>query len=147
MKTTHLLVIVLATAGLLGCQQAATTTTEDAHAHKHESLSVMVGQIKGFRDAVKNAFEAGTPNDCDGALHDASHVLEEVSHATDFAQLSAEDQGTAKASAKTLFDGFMKVHDGFHGGEVDNAAYDSVKADMDTAIETLESLAAKTSAP
>ncbi len=142
MNTKNYFLLALASAMLLGCQQA-TPTADDAHAHAHEQLSVYVGQIKGFRDSVKTAFEAGTPKDCDGALHEAIHVLDEISHATDFDQLSAEDQDAAKASAKALFDSFMTIHDGFHGGEVDANAYDPVKDDMNTSIETLESLTAK----
>ena len=146
MKSKTLFLLALATCMMCGCQQE-TSTTKDTHGHKHEKLSVMVDQIKGFRDSVKTAFEAGTPGDCDGALHDAAHVLEEVSHATDFGELSAEDQASAKTCTKTLFDSFMKIHDGFHGGEADATAYDGVKDAMEAEIATLESLVEKLAAP
>ena len=141
MKTLDYLLAATLVCALIGCAKSTTPPAADAgHDHKLESLSVGIAQIKGYRDEVKAAFDAGKPSDCDGALHDVAHVLDALPSAGDVASMSAEDQEVVKTASKELFGLFMKIHDGFHGeANVETNAYDAVAADMDKAIETLSS--------
>lgn len=143
MKLFQAIVLASISCTLIGCTQTTTPSapaTSSGHDHQLESLAAGVEQLKGFRDDVKAAFDAGNPSDCDNALHEAAHVLEALPAAGDVSSMSAEDQEVIKAESKTLFSLFMKIHDGFHdGGEVETNAYEAVADEMNASLETLSS--------
>jgi hypothetical protein len=146
MKILHAITTFALVATLLGCSSSSSTypVSGDVHADDHEhqlaSLTVGVEQLTGFRDQIKSAFESGSPHDCDGALHEAVHVLEALPKAADVAAMTAEDQEIVNATAKELFGLLGKIHDGFHGAsDVETNAYEAVAGDIDKALETLRS--------
>lgn len=140
---------------LIGCTPVASTTStsgeaehKDEHHHDHghrpESYSSAVRQIKVARDDVKAAFDAGTPESCDEALHILAEVLVALPEVAAETDLPKEDWQTVKDQSKILFDNFMMIHNGFHGGGAQGVSFDSVCADIDAAIEALESKLAAT---
>jgi len=114
------------------------------HGHRPESYSAALAQIKHARDDIKAAFDAGTPNACDDALHEVSEVLDVLPEVAAETDLPKEDWQVVKDQSKHLFDQFMKIHDGFHGESKQGATFDSVADEINKAIEVLESKVAAT---
>ena len=133
----------------VGCQpEAATssnangTSADNANSHEGmpENYAEAVAQLKECRDSVKNAFAAGTPDDCDTALHDAVHVLEHVPELA--AELPEEDAATVKSTRDELFSLLEQIHDVVHPGSEKSEAdisYDDLSTKIDDAIKVLES--------
>ena len=114
------------------------------HGHRPKSYTAALDQIKHARDEVKAAFDAGTPNGCDDALHVVAEVLDVLPEVAAETDLSKEDWQVVKDQSQHLFDQFMKIHDGFHGDGKEGASFDSVAEEINKAIETLESKVAAT---
>ena len=114
------------------------------HGHRPDSYVAALNQIKHARDEVKAAFDAGTPKECDDALHILAEVLDVLPEVAAETDLPKEDWQIVKDQSKHLFDQFMKIHDGFHGSGAEGASFDSVAEEINKAIETLESKIAAT---
>ena len=148
-QRTTCFVLLLGLACLLGvgCTDSSTATKsggeEEHHHHDHghrpASYNAALAQIKHARDEVKAAFDAGTPNECDDALHDVAEVLGVLPEVAAETDLPKEDWQVVKDQSKVLFDQFMKIHDGFHGDSSQGASFESVAAEINAAIEVLES--------
>ena len=131
-----------------GCQPANTTSSTnnsagggDAHAEP-ASYAEAVSSLKECRDAVKNAFAAGTPAACDAAVHEASHLLDHIPELAEKSQMSEEDTAAVKSTSDELFDLFAQIHEGVHpGGEIDaeSVGFDDLSPKIDEAITALES--------
>lgn len=134
----------------LGCSQSSTVSTPppEPHSHRPASLADGVATLHGLRDSVKAAFDAGKPNECDGALHEAAEILSVLPEvAKDEGKLAEDGLETVKTASKDLFDQFMKIHEGFHGheeqpksGEGEPNAYDAVADNINAALDQLSSL-------
>lgn len=115
------------------------------HGHRPKSYVSAIHQIKQARDEIKAAFDAGTPNECDNALHEVAEVLDVLPEVAAETDLPKEEWQIVKDQSKHLFDQFMKIHDGFHGGgSGEQTSFDSVADAINTSIETLESKIAAT---
>jgi hypothetical protein len=114
------------------------------HGHRPESYTAALAQIKHARDEVKAAFDAGTPTECDDALHEVAKVLDVLPEVAAETDLPKEDWQVVNDQSQHLFDQFMKIHDGFHGDGKQGASFDSVAEEINKAIETLESKVAAT---
>ena len=127
---------------------AETGTEEDHHHHDHghrpKSYQAALAEIKHARDDVKAAFDAGTPDARDDALHVVSEVLEVLPEVAAETDLPKEDWQVVKEKSKVLFDQFMKIHDGFHGGNAQGVTFDTVADEINAAIAVLESKVAAT---
>jgi hypothetical protein len=142
------LCLFLAAVALSGCNNAPTTSEDStagaeqhAHDHDHElpqSYAAAVAEIKSCRDEVKSAFDAGTPDACDHALHTAADVLDALGGLAGKAGLGKEDVEAVNSAAKELFGLFSEIHHGFHG-DGEGAAFDDVADKINEAIATLES--------
>lgn len=136
---------LIALALVVGCSFEAPTapvaaTNEHDHVHDHahpETYVDAVKAIKECRDDVQEAFAAGTPNECDHALHDAVEVLDGLEKLAKSAQLSDDDVKIVKTTAQDLFGHFASIHKGFHGGG-EGSSYDDVAKNIDAAIEVLD---------
>ena len=115
------------------------------HGHRPKSYVAALDQIKHARDEIKAAFDAGTPNECDNALHEVAEVLEALPEVAAETDLPKEDWQVVKDQSRHLFDQFMRIHDGFHGeSSSEGTSFDSVADEINTSIETLESKIAAT---
>lgn len=148
-----LLVTSLVVLIAVGCTETSTSSTTSSpeeehhhhdHGHRPKSYNAALTQIKHARDEVKAAFDAGTPNACDDALHEVSEVLDVLPEVAAETDLPKEDWQVVKDQSKILFEQFTKIHDGFHGGDKQGASFDSVADEINKAIEVLESKVAGT---
>ena len=135
-------VLVLGSLFAVGCRYSTSPETPAAAASPAgpQTLAEAVTQLEGIRDTIKTAFEAGTPKDCDSAVHDAWDIVEKLPALATDAGLSAEGLDGVNTAAKSLQDAMMKIHEGFHGGTADTSSYDAVKDSMNEAIASLTSL-------
>jgi len=132
---------------MFGCTPASSTSEAAGqaeehhhdHGHRPESYTAALKQIRSARDDVKAAFDAGTPKACDEALHVLAEVLVALPEVAAETDLPKEDWQVVKDQSKSLFDQFMKIHNGFHGDGEPGASFDSVETEVDAAIEILES--------
>lgn len=137
----------------VGCTETSPSSTTSSgeeehhhhdHGHRPKSYHAALTQIKHSRDEVKAAFDAGTPDACDDALHEVSEVLDALPEVAAETDLPKEDWQVVKDQSKVLFDQFMKIHDGFHVDAKQGASFDSVADEINKAIEVLESKFAAT---
>lgn len=141
------LFLVFCLVASLGCGSGATTDPEVASPNVFalESVAVGVAQLKALNASIKAAFDAGTPHECDGALHEASEIVNALPQAATDEGFTAEGVETVSKNAKNLFDHYMKIHEGFHGGGEDTSetnSYESVADGIDAAIAELEGVKA-----
>lgn len=142
---------------VVGCTSSSTPTAasgesgkEEEHHHDHdhghrpESYAAALDQIKHARDEVKSAFDAGTPHECDNALHVLAEVLPVLPEVAAETDMGKEDWQVVKEQSKVVFDQFMGIHDGFHGDGQQGASFDSVAEPINAAIAVLESKIAAT---
>ena len=146
-------ILGLALLGLVcGCTSSTPTAEKGGeehhhdhdHGHRPESYTAALASIKHARDEVKAAFDAGTPNACDDALHEVAEVLDVLPDVAAETSLPKEDWQVVKDQSKLLFDQFMKIHNGFHGDSNKGASFDSVSEEINKAIGVLESKVAAT---
>lgn len=138
-------VLLFSCCSFIGCNSATNTTppatdehSHDSHSHHLESLAEGIEQLKTYQGQMKAAFDAGTPRECDDALHEAVHVLEAIPSAHDVAEMATEDQEMIKANCRDLFGLLDQIHHGFHTeGDVDATLYDSIADDFDKALANL----------
>lgn len=140
MKRSQLLLAMLGLACLFGCTQPATEKTESDD--RPASYAAGITQLKELQSDIKSAFDNGTPNECDGALHVAAKLLPSLGEVAADDGMAAEDVETVKAKSKELFDQLMKIHEGFHGGEEDaiTTAYESVSTGIDESVDALAAI-------
>ncbi|MEM8736394.1 MAG: hypothetical protein AAGG44_19350 [Planctomycetota bacterium] len=133
------------TIGAMGCSpppaadSEVTPTTGDSHDHP-ETLGEAVEMLSKQYAEIKAAFDAGTPDDAHGALHDVAHTMSEVNQfATD---LPEESKASVATTVDTLMNSFGELDGSLHGvsEEIDFAAIDAKIAE---AMKTLTELAAK----
>lgn len=109
--------------------------------HRPDSVASGVAQLVKIRDSIKAAFDAGTPHECDGALHEASEILLVLPEVATDEGMSAEQLEIVTTNSKKMFDQFMEIHEGFHSHGTDSepnaASYDNVAADVNAALEAL----------
>ena len=142
---------VLLAALATGCTSSSDDTTATAstgdnsedhhhdHGHRPESYTAALHQIEDACKEIKAAFDAGTPQECDEALHVVSEVLDVLPEVAAETDMPKDDWQIVKDQSQHLFDQFMKIHDGFHGDGKEGVSYDSVAGEIDTALEALQS--------
>lgn len=142
-RPLSLSLILLCMGLLVGCSPEQETTKEPASQEDHRPASVAEGVagLQKARDTIKAAFEAGTPHDCDMALHEAANIVSSLEEVAKEEGLSTEAVETVKTSCKELYGHLSTIHDGFHGGgELDNDSYGKVAEGIDAAITSLSEL-------
>ena len=99
-------------------------------------------QLQTHRDTIKAAFDAGTPKECDSALHDAFDLVTNLPAIAEAEGLSADAVATVKKASTELMEQFNKIHEGFHdhGEPTETPSFDSVAEGIDTALASLSSL-------
>jgi hypothetical protein len=118
-----------------------TAADQEQHDHTHDapsSYSAAVAEIKKCRDEVQQAFDAGTPDACDDALHVAAEALDAMAGLAEKSNFAMEDVKAVKGAAKELFDHFAEIHRGFHGGG-EGASFADVAEKIDEGIAVLDS--------
>lgn len=136
----------------MGCS-AKTASTSDSDlkpaAFKLASVSEGVGKLKELNGTIKAAFDAGTPHECDSALHEAAQIVNALSTAARDEGLTAAGLETVDTNAKALFDNFMQIHEGFHahgddhdhdheGEDAEKNVYEQVADGINEALTALE---------
>ena len=138
MSQRFLLVLVVI-AIFVGCSAKPEPTAPAAVGFQLESVAAGITKLKELNGTIKAAFDAGTPHECDGALHEAAEIVQALSTQAGTEEFS--DQKTVDENAKALFDAYMAIHEGFHGhggAETETTAYDTVAEKIDSAIAALE---------
>ena len=103
-------------------------------------VSAGLSRLTELRDAIKAAFDAGTPHECDGALHEASDILNDLPAVAANQGLDEEAQGKVKSASAKLFEALMVIHEGFHGhggATADENAYEGVAEDIEAGLQAL----------
>lgn len=146
--TCFLLAVVVAA---WGCSPKSVATPESdlkPNGPQLESIAAGVAKLKTLNGTIKAAFDAGTPHECDGALHEAAEIVKVLSTTANDEGLTAAGLETVNTNAKVLFDSFMQIHEGFHSHgedhdhEVEDAeknAYEQVADSISEALTALES--------
>lgn len=101
------------------------------------NLSEAVEQLQEHCTTIKAAFDAGTPHECDAALHKAFKVVQKLGTVAAEQGMSAETVEMINAESKKLVEQFMLIHEGFHGDGPSEHAYDDVETPINNAIEAL----------
>lgn len=131
-----LLLIVVSTIYVGGCSKP----TPPAVTAPKTTYSQGIEQLKTHCDAIKAAFDAGTPRDSDTAMHDAFHLLNELPKFEGIAAMSAEDQASVGQGCKDLLAALTQIHDSFHGeGDVGTDGYEAVADQISAGLELLSS--------
>ena len=131
----------------LGCGQPPSTSAGSGAKARPATVAESVAELQQLRDQIKAAFDAGTPHDCDGALHDAADILSALPKlALDEGALDEGAMETLKTASTTLFDQLMKIHEGFHGPTAaddgsDENVYEQLSEDINGALDQLASVA------
>jgi hypothetical protein len=121
----------------LGCQNTTTKPSAGTGSVDHpETYAAAVTQIKQYRDQIRDAFAAGTPEQCDEALHHAAHVLEHVPDLA-IADLKEVDVAAVKSASVELTELLAKIHEGFHGNQPE-ATFEELSDKINAAIAALE---------
>ena len=135
----------------VGCSaKPAATSDSDLKpiALKLASISEGVTKLQELNGTIKAAFDAGTPHECDGALHEAVEIVNALSTTARDEGLSADGLETVNTNAKMLFDSFMQIHEGFHSHGDDHShesegteknAYEQVADSITEALTALGS--------
>lgn len=95
--------------GSLGCSPPpaddSAVTANTGHAHDHpESLGEAIEMLAEQCETIKTAFDAGTPDDAHGVLHDVGHTLTSAAElATDLPEEEKEPFATALDSLTSCF--------------------------------------------
>ena len=137
---------------LAGCGGGTPTqppVTEHEHAEERpETFSAAVAELKEHAPEIKDAFQAGKPEDADEALHHVAHMLEEMPTLIDGSTLTAEQKTEAKDVSERLFDDYDKLHAVSHpGGETTEVKYEDLASSIDDGLAKLEALAPSEDAP
>jgi hypothetical protein len=106
------------------------------------SFEQAVAQLQQHRDAVRDAFAAGTPDACHDALHQVGHLLGDLPKIAEASGLSEEQQAAVTEAAGKLMTAFGEIDKTMHGA-ADGADYAAVESDVDAAMETLTSTLAE----
>ena len=74
-----------------------------------------VDKAQKLVDEIKAAFDAGNPQDADGAIHTGAELLAALPRmAADEGKLDKDGLANATAACKTAFEQFGILHEGFH---------------------------------
>ena len=100
--------------GLLGCTNEVPTKTA-MPAAVAVSFVDGVAKLEDAKDEIKSAFEAGTPHECDGALHTAADIVKALPElAISEGRFNGEQMKTVDTASGELFKQFALLHEGFH---------------------------------
>ena len=113
------------------------------------SVAEGVARLGELRDTIKSAFDAGTPHECDDALHEAFDITTSMPGLAQNEGFTAEALASVKSGTEKLAAQLMKIHDGFHDhgdakeahvDESEGNVYESVADDINEALESLASI-------
>ena len=137
--STLMTLAILAMPLTIGCGSPAAQTdtpVTESQAPKID-FATAVQKLAEHTQTVKDAFAAGTPETCDGAVHEAAHLLEAIPGLVSSMEFTEEAQQAIGEATTKLKDGFTKIHEGFHGGE-QTTVYDDVAPDLEAGLATLQ---------
>ena len=141
MKSVRFIAGLVALIFLAGCNQAPPATPIVVESNRPASVAEGVATLSSLRDTIKAAFDAGTPHECDDALHEAADIVTQLASVAGDEGMRQESMTVVETESKNLFQQFMKIHEGFHAeGEAttEGNAYDSVADAITTSLEALQ---------
>lgn len=117
-KTTlHFVLALLGVSSLLllGCTSRTSSPSKTVKAPVVANFAEGVSKLEELRDEIRTAFEAGTPHDCDEALHTAADILSALPElAMEETKFTADQLITVETASKSLFQQLAALHEGFH---------------------------------
>ncbi len=141
----------------VGCQPTADSTSKAggsaghdtsgaAHGHSHSAETPAPKTFKeGFEllskqhAAIKTAFEAESPEDAHGALHDVGHVLESLTTLAASNPDISPSLDAIKQYVEQLFEQFGLLDETLHGGNA--VEFSEVNQEIETALASLKEFA------
>lgn len=102
------------------------------------NLTEAVDHLREHCGTIKAAFDAGTPHECDSALHQAAKVVQQLGTLAGEQGRSAETIESINAEGKKLFEQFMLIHEGFHGDGELGHSYEDVEEPINSALAALQ---------
>lgn len=129
-----------------GCGDSEPTPVPVAdHGHEHEDMpetfSAAVAELKEHAPEIKDAFEAGKPEDAHDALHHLGEMSAVMTELIDSSPLTPEQKTEAKAASETLFDQYMRLDTEVLHDASTELKYDDVAGKIDESLAKLEALA------
>lgn len=123
----------------IGCNSNdAATGPATSQGDEHElSFGQSIAQIKELAETIS---ESMAKDDADAAhhpLHQIGNLLNDLPHLAEHEELSGENLKLIQDAVAKMMDAYSAVDATMHGEE--GKSYDDVKADIDAALETLES--------
>lgn len=116
------------------------------HDHEHaeempETFSAAVAELKEHAPEIKDAFEAGKPEDADEALHYLGEISEVMADLIASSSLTAEQKTEAMEASEALFDQYMRLDTEVVHGASTELKHDDVASTIDQSLAKLEALA------
>ncbi|MEX2168917.1 MAG: hypothetical protein WD851_06385 [Pirellulales bacterium] len=115
------------------------------HDHEHEEMpetfSAAVAELKEHAPEVKEAFDAGKPEDAHDALHHLGEMSEVMTDLIDSSTLTPEQKAEAKEASETLFDQYMRLDTEVLHDASTELKYEDVAGKIDESLAKLEVLA------
>lgn len=97
-----------------------------------------VEALEGYVTQIRTAFEAGTPHDADGAIHDAAHACKAMAQLIKDAGMSEEASKEANGAVEKVMAGLNTLHVGMHQQGEEPVGYDEAKDDLEGGLESLK---------
>jgi hypothetical protein len=131
---------------LAGCGDKPAPAPSAEHEHEHaeempETFAAAVADLQEHAPEVKEAFDAGKPEDAHDALHHLGEMSEVMTKLIDASTLTAEQKDEAKVASETLFDQYMRLDTEVLHAAKPELKYDDVAGKIDESLAKLVALA------
>lgn len=128
-----------------GSTAPASSDPDDVHitaddVERPENYAAAVDRIKAYRDTIRDEIAAGRPGKAHRPLDEANYVLEWLPEIVQESGIAKEHWETINLAAQTVRESFDQIHTRIDGQQEPD--FEAVAADVQQAIETLESAVA-----
>lgn len=136
-----LVLFLLASLSVVGCNNAENQLVEDSHSHAPKTnaqipFEVLIVEISGKCDAIKVAFEEDRKDEAHDPLHEIGYLIAKLPDAARKENLGPSELDQVKAASDQLMIAFGKVDALFHGDE-SGVEYNQVEPDVQNALAVL----------